>query len=102
MVGYFSKEKKPCAPAGALPYISHISPLHLPYISQAEEAVRPRRCGGGPILALALPLPLPLTLALALAHTLTLTAGAAEDGSEYNLACILTLPCYQRKGYGKP
>ena len=43
MVGYFSKEKKPCAPAGA-----------------------------------------------------------AEDGSEYNLACILTLPCYQRKGYGKP
>ena len=42
MVGYFSKEKKPCAPAGA-----------------------------------------------------------SEDSSEYNLACILTLPCYQRKGYGK-
>ena len=25
----------------------------------------------------------------------------AEGGGEYNLACILTLPCYQRKGYGK-
>ena len=23
----------------------------------------------------------------------------SEEG--YNLACILTLPCYQRKGYGK-
>jgi GNAT superfamily N-acetyltransferase len=23
----------------------------------------------------------------------------SEDG--YNLACILTLPCYQKKGYGK-
>ena len=65
--------------------------------------MRPRRCGGGPSLALALAVsrPLTLALALALANTLTLTAGAAEDGSEYNLACILTLPCYQRKGYGK-
>jgi ribosomal protein S18 acetylase RimI-like enzyme len=25
----------------------------------------------------------------------------AEGGGEYNLACILTLPCYQRRGYGK-
>ena len=24
---------------------------------------------------------------------------SSEEG--YNLACILTLPCYQRKGYGK-
>ena len=23
------------------------------------------------------------------------------SSEEYNLACILTLPCYQRKGYGK-
>lgn len=26
---------------------------------------------------------------------------SAEGGGEYNLACILTLPCYQRRGYGK-
>ena len=26
----------------------------------------------------------------------------AEGGGEYNLACILTLPCYQRRGYGEP
>ena len=24
-----------------------------------------------------------------------------HSSEEYNLACILTLPCYQRKGYGK-
>ena len=24
-----------------------------------------------------------------------------KSSEEYNLACILTLPCYQRKGYGK-
>ena len=39
-----------------------------------------------------------LTVTLTLNLTLNLTQVSAED---FNLACILTLPPYQRKGYGR-
>lgn len=31
----------------------------------------------------------------------TMHAQEKESSEDYNVACILTLPCYQRKGYGK-
>jgi len=34
-------------------------------------------------------------------HAAAAAAGLQVSEAGYNLACILTLPCYQRKGYGK-
>jgi histone acetyltransferase MYST1 len=35
------------------------------------------------------------------AHMVAYFSKEKHSSEEYNLACILTLPCYQRKGYGK-
>jgi len=35
------------------------------------------------------------------AHMVGYFSKEKKSSEEYNLACILTLPCYQRKGYGK-
>ena len=35
------------------------------------------------------------------AHMVGYFSKEKHSSEEYNLACILTLPCYQRKGYGK-
>jgi hypothetical protein len=35
------------------------------------------------------------------AHMVGYFSKEKYSSEEYNLACILTLPCYQRKGYGK-
>ena len=36
------------------------------------------------------------------AHMVGYFSKEKKSTEEYNLACILTLPCYQRRGYGEP